>query len=99
MSRRIFNALAEEPETIAAALAPKVRAAAGATGAIEYLTLPDAVKRMVTGVPQIVNGGRFFDKQGNRVTQPGANYKANGVRLLYPDAAREETSSTQEYEI
>jgi hypothetical protein len=57
---------------------------------IEYLTLGGAFKRMVLGVPQIINGGRFFDAQGERVVEEGAAYKPNGVRLLYPKAATEE---------
>jgi hypothetical protein len=41
---------------------------------------------VLTGVPQIVNGGRFFDKEGNRV-QPSSDgsavFNRAGVRLLY----------------
>ena len=68
----------------------QVRAVQGTNQSIEYLTLPSAVKRMVTGVPQILGGGRFFDKEGRRVPQEGARYKANGVRLLYDKASTEE---------
>lgn len=90
ISRRIFNALAEEPETVAASLAPKVRSISGNNGSIEFLTLPDAIRRMVTGLPQIINGGRFFDKQGDRVRVEGDEYKENGVRLLYRNPVKEE---------
>mmetsp|Transcript_13664 Transcript_13664/g.26228 ORF Transcript_13664/g.26228 Transcript_13664/m.26228 type:complete len:389 (+) Transcript_13664:85-1251(+) len=90
ISRRIFNALAEEPETVAASLAPKVRSISGNNGSIEFLTLPDAIRRMVTGLPQIINGGRFFDKQGDRVRVEGDEYKENGVRLLYRNLVKEE---------
>jgi len=40
---------------------------------------------VVTGVPQIVGGGRFFDKEGKRVVSEGARYKDNGTRLLYDE--------------
>ena len=49
------------------------------------LLLPAAL-RILRGVPQIINGGRFFDKEGNRVPQPGERYAANGVRLQLPQA-------------
>lgn len=54
----------------------------GTGGRIEYLNPLSAVGRVLTGVPQIINGGRFFDKQGNRV-QAAAAYNNAGVRLLY----------------
>lgn len=53
---------------------------------IEFLTPLSAVGRVVTGVPQIVNGGRFFDKEGERVEpsgQRGAVFNRAGTRLLY----------------
>lgn len=42
--------------------------------------LPAAL-RMLRGLPQILNGGRFFDAEGNRVARPGEAYQANGVRV------------------
>ena len=83
VARRFFNVLAEEPEVVAADVVVKVRAVSGTNTSIEFLTLPDAVKRVVLGVPQILGGGRFFDKDGNRVTRDGERYKENGTRLLY----------------
>lgn len=41
-ARRFFNALAEEPETVAAALMPRVRAVQGSGTSIDYLTPADA---------------------------------------------------------
>ncbi len=38
--------------------------------------------RVLLGVPQIINGGRFFDKQGNRA-DTGRVYNASGARVLY----------------
>ena len=84
VARRFFNVLAEEPEVVAADLCPKIRAVSGTNSSIEFLTLPDAVRRVATGVPQIVGGGRFFDSNGNRIASDGAvGYKENGTRLLY----------------
>ena len=84
VARRFFNVLAEEPEVVAADMCPKIRAVSGTNSSIEFLTLPDAVRRVATGVPQIVGGGRFFDANGNRIASDGAvGYKENGTRLLY----------------
>ena len=84
VARRFFNVLAEEPEVVAADLCPKIRAVSGTNSSIEFLTLPDALRRVATGVPQIVGGGRFFDSNGNRIASDGAlGYKENGTRLLY----------------
>jgi hypothetical protein len=71
-----------------------VRDITGTGRSVEYLTLPDAVRRMATGVPQIVQGGRFFDKDGERVEADAKSaYKPNGTRLLYADAAKEENNA------
>ena len=83
-ARRFFNVLAEEPEVVAADLCPKIRETVGTRTAIEFLTLPDALARVMFGVPQIVGGGRFFDGDGRRVVSANAvGYKENGTRLLY----------------
>lgn len=82
-ARRFFNALAEEPETVAAALAPRLRAVQGTATSVEYLNPASAVGRVLSRVPQIVRGGRFFDERGERVVQPGQRYAKNGVRQLY----------------
>ena len=84
-ARRFFNTRAEEPETVAAALVPRVRGVRGTGTSIDYLTPADAVLRVLRGVPQIINGGRFFDKEGRRVLQPGQAYQENGVRIQIQD--------------
>jgi hypothetical protein len=38
---------------------------------------------VLTGVPAILGGGRFFDANGNRVKADEEKYKPNGTRLLY----------------
>ncbi len=45
-----------------------------------YLSPASAFARVLSGVPQILGGGRFFDKEGERVPQPGAAYDSSGVR-------------------
>ena len=47
---------------------------------IAYLSPATAFARVVAGIPQIIGGGRFFDKAGNRVELPGAVYDSSGVR-------------------
>ncbi|GAB4817879.1 hypothetical protein N2152v2_004925 [Parachlorella kessleri] len=82
-ARRFFNTLAEEPETVAAALVPRIRAVQGTGGSVDYMSPADAFVRVLWGLPQIVNGGRFFDKEGNRVAAGTHKYQTNGVREQY----------------
>jgi chlorophyll(ide) b reductase len=80
--RKFFNALAEEPQTVAQDLAPRVLAVDNNIPVyIRYLTNTEALRRIVTGIPQILFGGRFFDKDGNRVKEPGAEYNDANVRI------------------
>jgi hypothetical protein len=59
----------------------------GTGSSIEYLNPASALARVLGRLPQIINGGRFFDKEGRRVT--GARTNSAGVRLLYDfDAER-----------
>jgi hypothetical protein len=62
----------------------------GVNTPIEFLTPLSAVGRVVTGVPAIVNGGRFFDKEGERVQPSGDSssssstvFNSAGTRLLF----------------
>lgn len=80
-ARRIFNALAEEPETVAAALVPRVRSAQGSGGSISFLTPADAAVRMATRLGEVLHGGRFFDAQGRRVHRAGQRYRPSGARV------------------
>ncbi|CAI5481884.1 unnamed protein product [Closterium sp. Yama58-4] len=54
IARRFFNALAEEPETVAAAIVPLIRGVTAPNENVEYMSPVDAFIRVVTGVPQIV---------------------------------------------
>lgn len=86
VSKKIFNALAEEPEVIARALAEGMcDVREGSTTPVEYLTPFDAVRRMVKELPNIATsaGGRHFDSKGERVRRSlDARYDADGVELL-----------------
>lgn len=77
------HTLTEEPETVAAALAPQIRSVQGTGNGVDYMSPADAFLRILKGVPQIINGGRFFDKNGDRVVAAGQKYAENGVREQY----------------
>eukprot|EP00879_Flechtneria_rotunda_P015008 GHRR01015683.1.p2 GENE.GHRR01015683.1~~GHRR01015683.1.p2 ORF type:complete len:107 (-),score=29.14 GHRR01015683.1:1084-1404(-) len=58
----------------------------GTGTSIDFLSPASAVARILIGLPQIINGGRFFDKTGNRVvtgSDTGSVFNGAGVRLLY----------------
>lgn len=82
VARRFFNTLAEEPETVAKDLVPRILATRGTGQSIECLSPASAVFKVATGFPQIISGGRFFDKDGNRVRATGSRYQDNGVKLI-----------------
>ena len=82
IARRFFNTLAEEPETVAADLAPRILSIQGTGQSIECLSPPSAFVKVALGFPQIIAGGRFFDKEGNRVQVNGNRYQENGVKIL-----------------
>jgi chlorophyll(ide) b reductase len=52
-ARRAFNALAEEPETVAAELVPRIRAVRGTGGGLDYMSPADALLRILQGLPQV----------------------------------------------
>lgn len=55
----------------------------GTNRSVNFLSPVSAVGRVMFGAQQIIGGGRFFDKEGNRVRAADARYKGNGVRLLF----------------
>jgi chlorophyll(ide) b reductase len=80
--RKFFNVLAEEPDTVASDLVPRILAVNGNTPTyIRFLTNTDAIGRILGGLPQVFLGGRFFDAKGNRVKQEGAQYNEKDVRI------------------
>ena len=50
---------------------------------MDFLSPVTAVGRVLLGAPQIIGGGRFFDKEGKRVRAGEASYKGNGVRMQF----------------
>ena len=90
VARRFFNVLAEEPEVVAADLCPKIRETVGTRTAIEFLTLPDALARVMFGVPQIVGGaflrrrwasGRVGERGGVQGERHTPAVRGHGVRM------------------
>jgi hypothetical protein len=69
-------------------------AAQGTGTSIEYLSPLSSLGRVLLGAPQILNGGRFFDREGNRVPVGDAQYQENGVRLPYVPRQRRPESFT-----
>ena len=55
----------------------------GTNRSINFLSPPSAVLKVARGLPQILNGGRFFDKQGRRVRISGMRYQENGVQIPF----------------
>ena len=100
ISKKIFNALAEEPEICAEYIAAKMLDEKGVDddkSPIEYLTPLDAVGRMIREAPNIIlnNGGRHFDnKTGQRVKQPNAKYDDDGVKYLPFETSPARTTTT-----
>ena len=86
ISKRVFNALAEEPSVIADALVDRMLALPeGSTTPVEYLTPLEAARRVFDELPRIVtgSGGRHFDANGDRVrTSSDVRYDDDGVELL-----------------
>lgn len=86
-SLRFFNFLAEEPDTVAADLAPRVRNVVLQNGQsseyIKFLTLPRAFAQIVGGFLFGIRAHRYFDKDGKRVGNSAELYSENGVRKQY----------------
>ncbi len=61
----LFNALAETPETVAAALAPKIRAVTGSGGLLRYQPVILMVSKAIASKFGY-RKGRFFDDEGRR---------------------------------
>lgn len=82
--RRIFNFLAEEPETVAEDLVPRIRSAVLSDKSntyIAFLTIPKAIFRLATGFLLGMRNRKFFDPvTGLRIDRTG-RYNQNGVRV------------------
>ena len=69
-----------------------VQPSQGTGQSIEYLSPVSSVGRVLLRAPQILNGGRFFDREGRRVESEGADYHENGVRLPYGKRRKREVT-------
>jgi chlorophyll(ide) b reductase len=65
--KRVFNILAEQPETVAQYLVPRIRRAEGTDQKVNYLTMPKVAWRFATAWTR---KNRFFDEAGEPVAGP-----------------------------
>jgi len=63
--RMLFNAVAEAPETVAAALVPRIRTVSSSGGLLRYQPVILMVARIVASKFGY-RRGRFFDDEGHR---------------------------------
>lgn len=87
MVRRVFNILAEEPETVANYLVPRIRDAVlqeRSSSAIRFLTIPTGALRMAAGFIFGYRKNKFFDEETGRRIEQGA-FDANGVRVVFDE--------------
>lgn len=84
IARKVFNFLAEEPETVAENLVPRIRSVVRSDKSktyIQFLTIPKAFFQLATGFVLGLRGNKFFDNRtGQRIAQTG-HFKRNGVRI------------------
>lgn len=82
--RKIFNWLAEEPETVSTNLIPRICDVVDndkKNRYISFLTIPKAIYRLATGFLLGFRRNKFFDETtGERVDRSG-RYNENGVRI------------------
>jgi chlorophyll(ide) b reductase len=55
-AKRLFNVIADRPETVAAVLVPKIRSVTGSGGRVRYQALAVTLLRVAGGLPQIIRG-------------------------------------------
>lgn len=82
--RRVFNFLADEPETVSDELVPRIRSAIVSdkpTSYIAFLTIPKALYRLATGFLLGFRKNKFFDETSGRRMDTTGRYNENGVRL------------------
>lgn len=89
-NKQVFNIVCEQPETVARALVPKLRAVKGTAKAVNYLTPPRIILALVTAW---LRRGRWFDKEGQAV------YAAEADRLRMWAEGRERSPLTSAMEL
>uniref|UniRef100_A0A0G4I5J0 Ketoreductase (KR) domain-containing protein n=1 Tax=Chromera velia CCMP2878 TaxID=1169474 RepID=A0A0G4I5J0_9ALVE len=83
-AKRIFNVLAEEPDTVARELVPQMRSLSRADGDVVFLPPVCAVSRLLQNIPTLLSGdGRFFDSRGERVRTEGVRYSEWGAATFF----------------
>lgn len=100
MVRKVFNVLAEEPETVAGFLVPRIRETVmqkRGSSAIRFLTIPSGALRMVAGFLFGYRKNKFFDEKTGRRVEEGP-FDANGVRVLFDESEpiEDESEVTEE---
>lgn len=83
-AKKIFNFLAEEPETVAADLVPRIRSAVLSDKSktyIQFLTIPKALYQLTTGFLLGFRKNKFFDVATGTRIAPSGRYTENGVRI------------------
>uniref|UniRef100_A0A7S1XE29 Uncharacterized protein n=1 Tax=Compsopogon caeruleus TaxID=31354 RepID=A0A7S1XE29_9RHOD len=85
--RKFFNFLAEEPETVAKDLVPRIRSISGTNAYIRFLTIPRAVLQIFLGFAFGVRRNKFFDwSTGERVDDGNeALYSEKSVRIPFKE--------------
>jgi len=97
--RRIFNALAEEPRTVADYLVPRILAVQDSSSkkgtAIRYLTITSAIPRLLSRFVLGWRKNRFFlEDTGERVDGEGNDFDELGVRRMITTSITPSTSET-----
>lgn len=86
-SLQFFNYLAEEPETVAEALVPRIRSVVlnnrKGSQYIKFLSLPRAFVQIAAGFLLGFRKNRYFNTEGERVDKGKGRFKDNGVRELW----------------
>lgn len=85
-SLQFFNYLAEEPDTVAEDLVPRIRSVVldnrKTNQYIKFLTLPRAFLQIAAGFLFGFRRNRYFNADGERVDKSTGQFKDNGVRKL-----------------
>mmetsp|Transcript_24271 Transcript_24271/g.95535 ORF Transcript_24271/g.95535 Transcript_24271/m.95535 type:complete len:95 (-) Transcript_24271:1119-1403(-) len=79
--RRFFNLIAEEPDTVAENVVPRILEVSGTNKKIRFLTVPGAFLKIV--VNAIFNRNKFFDDKGERIPGEASEFDAQRVKKQY----------------
>ncbi|KAJ8905877.1 hypothetical protein NDN08_002381 [Rhodosorus marinus] len=79
--RRFFNLIAEEPDTVAENIVPRILEVSGTNKKIRFLTVPGAFLKIV--VNAIFNRNKFFDDKGERIPGDDSEFDEQRVKKQY----------------